>query len=398
MVKGAVLVKLKNTIVKNNKGAVLVIVAASMILLLGLTALVTDVGYLYFQKRNMQNGADAAALAAAWELPSGNIQTMASDYIAKHSITGVVYAQAQNNSTEVRVDVMDSYPRLFGRVFGSSDYIVSAVATARQRVTIGGFQPFAPHPKNYTYEPLSCSSNVEPILTIEDHEFLKGRDINSLDKKYYYYFDTDTNTGHYYHAGDPILNDYTYVGYDPYTDKTQRLENFKTAVILNVIIGIIVDAQGLTDSANYGLLDMTGLKPAAGKNNLEWWITNPDEFEIEETTSLTQDTEPGKANKIFQSNYEDGLSPIDYMLDQSGGEYFIILPHPSVALNAPHSPIVPGDYLIAKINTDPDDYSCDDFRLTGKIIHIYNPYNPDDQILLQQAGIRKNSPFLIKNH
>lgn len=53
---------------KDQRGAVAVIVAVSMVMLIGFLALAIDVGYLYATKNELQNVADSAALAAASEL------------------------------------------------------------------------------------------------------------------------------------------------------------------------------------------------------------------------------------------------------------------------------------------------------------------------------------------
>ena len=53
-------------------GAVLVMVALMMTMLLGVGALVIDLGALYVEKRELQNGADAAALAIAQGCAGGN--------------------------------------------------------------------------------------------------------------------------------------------------------------------------------------------------------------------------------------------------------------------------------------------------------------------------------------
>jgi len=56
------------TIVDNQKGAVAVTVAILMIMLVGFAALAIDVGYIYVTRGELQNVADAAALAATREL------------------------------------------------------------------------------------------------------------------------------------------------------------------------------------------------------------------------------------------------------------------------------------------------------------------------------------------
>lgn len=54
-------------IAHDDSGAVAVMVAILSIVLFGMAALVIDVGRIYEERRELQNGADAAALAIAWE-------------------------------------------------------------------------------------------------------------------------------------------------------------------------------------------------------------------------------------------------------------------------------------------------------------------------------------------
>jgi hypothetical protein len=61
----------------HDEGAVLVMVAIMAVVLLGFGALVLDVGALYVEKRQLQNGADAAALAVAQDCANGNCQLTA---------------------------------------------------------------------------------------------------------------------------------------------------------------------------------------------------------------------------------------------------------------------------------------------------------------------------------
>jgi Flp pilus assembly protein TadG len=59
-------------VVERDKGAVLIWVALTMAVLLGIGALVIDIGRLYVERRELQNGADAAALAVAQDCSAGN--------------------------------------------------------------------------------------------------------------------------------------------------------------------------------------------------------------------------------------------------------------------------------------------------------------------------------------
>lgn len=58
--------------VRDESGAVAVIVALLLVALLGIAALVIDIGALHAEKRDLQNGADAAALAVAGDCARGD--------------------------------------------------------------------------------------------------------------------------------------------------------------------------------------------------------------------------------------------------------------------------------------------------------------------------------------
>ena len=79
---------------KNNRGQILVLVAISLVVLLGFAALAIDVGYFYHTKNQLQGAADAAALAGAAKLDGTNnlIQTDARieaiKYAALNSASG----------------------------------------------------------------------------------------------------------------------------------------------------------------------------------------------------------------------------------------------------------------------------------------------------------------------
>ncbi|NMD70119.1 hypothetical protein HHO41_07435 [Bacillus sp. DNRA2] len=59
-----------NRLIKEEKGAVIIVVALLMVAFLGVTALVIDGGMLYLEKQKLQDVTDAAALAGAQELPT----------------------------------------------------------------------------------------------------------------------------------------------------------------------------------------------------------------------------------------------------------------------------------------------------------------------------------------
>src|SRR5947209_867313 len=83
---------------KGKRAQSLVIVALSATALFGIIALGLDAGRLYFQRRDVQNAADAGALAGAQELlpPDGNsgktsaMQAQANCQAALYAIRGVL--------------------------------------------------------------------------------------------------------------------------------------------------------------------------------------------------------------------------------------------------------------------------------------------------------------------
>ena len=76
----------------SDEGAVLIMVALMMTMLLGVGALVIDLGALYVEKRELQNGADAAALAIAQGCAAGSCgspASLAQQYVNLNARDGV---------------------------------------------------------------------------------------------------------------------------------------------------------------------------------------------------------------------------------------------------------------------------------------------------------------------
>ena len=98
---GLIDMKLLSRLIKliwhEERGNVLFIVAGSLILLMGMAALVIDVGGMYGTRRHMVNSADAAALAASMENHEGKAYDIADSY-------------AKENYNATLVDVVFTYP------------------------------------------------------------------------------------------------------------------------------------------------------------------------------------------------------------------------------------------------------------------------------------------------
>src|SRR5262245_20555312 len=72
--------------IKSRRGQAMILTLVFMTVILGMAAAVVDVGAWYRTHRQMQNNADAAALAGATALPenTGQSATLAVDYAARN--------------------------------------------------------------------------------------------------------------------------------------------------------------------------------------------------------------------------------------------------------------------------------------------------------------------------
>ena len=166
-------------------GQVFVVFALALPVLLGMSALVIDVGTLFVEKRTMQQAADAAALAAAQRLPDGpcnvvcragvpashglaavpGVATLAGTYSGRNlggsgsalpactgSVTSNCYelldavdtCDAGETCSRVRVRLTKSVSTLFGGLIGKSSYVVGARAIAERVHTFAPPNPGAP--------------------------------------------------------------------------------------------------------------------------------------------------------------------------------------------------------------------------------------------------------------
>lgn len=134
-------------IMKNEKGSVIIIVAAAMVLLLGIAALVVDVGVLFYNKVALSNAADAAALAGVQELPHDHTKARetAEAYAVSNGVeTGQVLAEVLPDGRSIRVATSRVVPLGFARILGFSSTKVTADAKASVGSTKGlqGAAPF----------------------------------------------------------------------------------------------------------------------------------------------------------------------------------------------------------------------------------------------------------------
>lgn len=137
--------KTSKTYGESQKGAATIMVAVLMVALLGCAAIAVDVGAMYAEKAQIQNGADATALAIAGDCANGLDCATAmaaaanrlADANANDGSTGV-FSVTQPNPNTVRVETnareagsgSDHFSLFFARVMGIDTSVITATAEA----------------------------------------------------------------------------------------------------------------------------------------------------------------------------------------------------------------------------------------------------------------------------
>lgn len=141
-------------LLKNEDGQALVLVAIAMTVLIGLTALVIDVGTLYVTRSKLQNAADAAALAGAQDLETINDPVATAEYYGR--LNGAENTDAaidSEDSTKIQVKCSKNVPNIFARIFdpdGGTNVSAEAVA---QKIWAGQVLPFISTEEYNPYSP-----------------------------------------------------------------------------------------------------------------------------------------------------------------------------------------------------------------------------------------------------
>ena len=133
---------------RGEAGQTLVLVVLALPVMLGMAAIVIDVGNLFVEKRSMQQAADAAALAAAQRLPGvacdstcqSEVATLAGNYSGENLVSGgtgplppcspgiTSNCYRVLGADRVEVKLTKSVSTFFGGLIGKSSYIVGARA------------------------------------------------------------------------------------------------------------------------------------------------------------------------------------------------------------------------------------------------------------------------------
>jgi hypothetical protein len=147
---------------------VVVFVALFMVCLLGVAALVIDIGQAYLMQRKTQAAADASAVAAATVLPDRSAATTAADYYAAKNLSrGTVRiafsnTAAQDDTATATATVRS--PSVFARLFGVDILKADATASAvsgTYTAWAAGLGPWATDRQDLTFGTRS-SFKVEP--------------------------------------------------------------------------------------------------------------------------------------------------------------------------------------------------------------------------------------------
>ena len=124
------------SLLKRENGQAAAFTAIFMVVILGLTALVVDVGSWFRAQRSTQSTVDAAALAGAQSLPSdpGTATSLAINYGGQNggSLSGanVTISSTYEPNDTITVKTSKPAPGFFSSIFGLSSVTVGAHATA----------------------------------------------------------------------------------------------------------------------------------------------------------------------------------------------------------------------------------------------------------------------------
>ncbi len=126
--------------VRGERGATAVVVALSMVALMGFGALAIDMGGVYAEHQQLQNGADAAALAIAESCAYGECQNTADLFVKANKLDGDATGEVVGEIGESSVTVQASSVRhnWFGEIIGVPSTDLQATASARWGWPSGG--------------------------------------------------------------------------------------------------------------------------------------------------------------------------------------------------------------------------------------------------------------------
>jgi Flp pilus assembly protein TadG len=145
---------------RSDHGQATVLTVVFLVVLLGMAALVLDIGSWYRADRATQSTADAAALAGAQALPgdSATANTLALQYATKNGglgSGGVTFSSKIVANDTIKVTVKRAAPTFFAKIFGKNSVTVGSTATARSE-GVSSVRYVAPIVVHYKHPLLNC--------------------------------------------------------------------------------------------------------------------------------------------------------------------------------------------------------------------------------------------------
>ena len=144
---------------RTERGQATVLTLIFLVVLLGMAALVLDLGSWYRADRDTQSTADAAALAGAQALPddTGQASSLASTYASKNGsgLESVSFSNSYGPNDTIKVTVKKPANGVFTKLFGVNSVNVGSKATARTAL-------------------ISSAKYVAPIVVRNTHPKLLG--------------------------------------------------------------------------------------------------------------------------------------------------------------------------------------------------------------------------------
>jgi Flp pilus assembly protein TadG len=150
--------------IRSEHGQSMVMTLIFLTVLMGMSALVLDVGAWYRAHRAAQSTADASALAAAQGLTDTSAATvLANSYGAKNGggIASITFSTKWMPNDTVAVKVTRTAPGIFAKLFGFGSVNVSGQATARA-FNVSAVRYVAPIVVHYKHPLLNCTPSAHP--------------------------------------------------------------------------------------------------------------------------------------------------------------------------------------------------------------------------------------------
>jgi hypothetical protein len=148
---------------REQRGQAMVLTVLFITALLGMAALVLDVGHWYRTKRDLQAVADSAALAGAQALPgnTGLAASLAQQYATKNGgpVPTVTFSSTLLPADTIHVSVTRNEPGFFAKVFSINSATIGAKAAA-QTGTPGATRYAAPFAIDERHPMLQCKPDA----------------------------------------------------------------------------------------------------------------------------------------------------------------------------------------------------------------------------------------------